>query len=294
MSGLPKNMDCSLLGSDNKEGTVPMAVVPFSNRMYIYIISSSLFAIFSAIVFYVFLKPQPIVKDKQTLSQITFTIAAIIGITSVVFYNLYNNTPATFNFLFFGMIGIIITFCLIAYLIVTDKDYLMGVINEIGIICITVIITLLGSISIGAVSIVALILLIILLCIAIVLNILHPIINFIYKISEILYNKFVNNTWTTSEKIRWSAFVNLINSLKTVIYSTIGFFNKIFSWINTTVENIYTQITARNNSNTTNTSSFNFTTSITGALSSIFKSIGELVELILSGFRAIGPFVGDF
>jgi hypothetical protein len=293
MSGLPENMDCSLLGSDNKEGTVPMAVVPFSNRMYIYIISSSLFAIFSAIVFYVFFKPQPIVKDKQTLSQITFTIAAIIGITSVVFYNLYNNTPATFNFLFFGMIGIILTFCLIAYLIITDKDYLMGVINEIGIICITVIITLLGSISIGAVSIVALILLIILLCIAIVLNILHSIINFIYKISEILYNKFANNTWTTSEKIRWSAFVNLINSLKTVIYSTIDFFKGIFSWINTAVQKIYTQITARNNSNTTNTSSFNFTTSITNALSSIFKSIGELVELILSGFRVIGSFVGD-
>ena len=46
MGGLPEDMDCSLLGSDDKAGTVPMAVVPFSNRMYIYVISSSLFAIF--------------------------------------------------------------------------------------------------------------------------------------------------------------------------------------------------------------------------------------------------------
>jgi hypothetical protein len=126
MSGLPPNMDCSLLGSDNKEGTVPMAVVPFSNRMYIYIISSSLFVIFSAIVFYVFKPKKPASNTPENPPQIISIITAIIGITSVVLYNLYNNTPATFNFLFFGMMGIIITFCLLVYLIIRDKYYLMN------------------------------------------------------------------------------------------------------------------------------------------------------------------------
>jgi hypothetical protein len=136
MSGLPPNMDCSLLGSDNKEGTVPMAVVPFSNRMYIYIISSSLFAIFSAIIFYVFLKPTtPPTNPPKIISIIT----AIIGITSVVLYNLYNNTPATFNFLFFGMMGIIITFCLLVYLIIRNKYYLIELVKIIGEGIITVI-----------------------------------------------------------------------------------------------------------------------------------------------------------
>jgi hypothetical protein len=125
MNGLPPNMDCSLLGSDSKEGTVPMAVVPFSNRMYIYIISSSLFVIFSAIVFYVFKPKTQTSTTPEKPPQIISIITAIIGITSVVLYNLYNNTPATFNFLFFGMMGIIITFCLLVYLIIRDKKYLI-------------------------------------------------------------------------------------------------------------------------------------------------------------------------
>jgi hypothetical protein len=132
MSGLPPNMDCSLLGSDSKEGTVPMAVVPFSNRMYIYIISSSLFVIFSAIVFYVFKPKKPASDLSEKPPQIISIITAIIGITSVVLYNLYNNTPATFNFLFFGMMGIIITFCLLVYLIIRDKKYLIDSIMGIS------------------------------------------------------------------------------------------------------------------------------------------------------------------
>jgi hypothetical protein len=129
MSGLPSNMDCSLLGTDNKEGTVPIAVVPFSNRMYIYIISSSLFAICCAIIFYVFF------KQNSTLSVPTQTISVctmIVGIASIVLYNLYDNTPSTFNFLFFGMMGIIITFCLLVYLIITDKYYLINSIRVIS------------------------------------------------------------------------------------------------------------------------------------------------------------------
>jgi len=119
---LPKNMDCSLLGSDNKEGTVPMEVVPFSNSVYIYTISASLFFICCAIVFYFYFKStNSYVPSSQTIS----IISAIIGITSIILYNLYNNTPATFNYLFFGIIGIIIAFGLLIYVNFTDKNYLI-------------------------------------------------------------------------------------------------------------------------------------------------------------------------
>jgi hypothetical protein len=132
MGGLPEDMDCSLLGSDDKAGTVPMAVVPFSNRMYIYVISSSLFAIFSAIIIYfcIFKSTNTQTTNTQTtntpttlLTQIISAFTTIIGIGSIILYNLHNNKPDTFNFLFFGMMGIIITFCLLVYLIITDKNY---------------------------------------------------------------------------------------------------------------------------------------------------------------------------
>jgi len=124
--GLPKNMDCSLLGSDNKEGTVPMEVVPFSNSVYIYTISASLFFICCAIVFYFYFKStNSYVPSSQTIS----IISAIIGVTSIILYNLYNNTPATFNYLFFGIIGIIIAFGLLTYVNFTDKNYLIESVN---------------------------------------------------------------------------------------------------------------------------------------------------------------------
>ena len=138
MSGLPEDMNCSLVGTDKKAGTVPMAVHPFSNKIYIYILSSSLFCICCAIIFYVFFKSKstvysnggtPISMYKLFLPIIT-TVIGIIGVISIIFFNLYNNTPSTFNYLFFGMMGIIVTFCFILYLLITDKDYLMNILRS--------------------------------------------------------------------------------------------------------------------------------------------------------------------
>jgi hypothetical protein len=114
MSGLPANMDCLLVGSDKKEGTVPMYVIPFSNKAFAYIISSTLFIGLLSIIWLSF-KKNNIFGPTTIQKFISFirypSIFILIG-SFVLFYLGDGNHPYE---LFFGIIGIFLS-CIAIYL----------------------------------------------------------------------------------------------------------------------------------------------------------------------------------
>jgi hypothetical protein len=112
MSGLPSNMDCLLVGTDKKMGTMPVYVIPFSNKVFSYIISSTLFIGLLVIIY----------RSSITNNNGTFWIdyeipirivSVIILIASFVFFCIGDgNHPYE---LFFGIMGIIASCIVLIY-----------------------------------------------------------------------------------------------------------------------------------------------------------------------------------
>jgi hypothetical protein len=132
MSGLPANMDCSLVGSDKKEGTVPMHVIPFSNKAFAYIISSTLFIGLLSIIWLSSLKI-PQYKVPKIYNFIGYVSIFILMISLKLFSIGDGNHPYE---LFFGIIGIFLS-CIAIYLTIdinTIRDFVSNIGNGLNIV----------------------------------------------------------------------------------------------------------------------------------------------------------------
>ena len=122
--GLPSNMDCSLVGSDKKEGTIPMYVIPFSNKVFGYIVSSSLFILMVTSIYFL-LKPK--IDITQELKKYITSGSILVFITSfILFYR--GNAKQPYE-LVFGIIGIVISS--IAIYLTIDMGYIKTIIDRI-------------------------------------------------------------------------------------------------------------------------------------------------------------------
>jgi hypothetical protein len=124
-AGLPPDMDCDLIGIDKKEGTTPMHVIPFSNKVFAYIISSTLFFVIFTIV-YLSLKKINTGSTEKIKKFISYASIFILIGSFVLFCLGDGNHPYE---LCFGMIGIIISCIVMFYFF--DWEHIVPIGNAI-------------------------------------------------------------------------------------------------------------------------------------------------------------------
>lgn len=101
--------ECTLVGTDNKEGTIPMYIVPFKTQLAGYVLSSTLFLVLLlALYYFVRIKTNYSVSDfiNKNRTQIIIMNSIILVGSFILFCVGNESRPIE---LFFGILGIMLT-----------------------------------------------------------------------------------------------------------------------------------------------------------------------------------------